>query len=107
MRKLNIEFLTVSFSDERRSLVTVSMYYGVIVKMMRSVAKDSVPLITAYYKDNEAAFDFRKCCLIKGELPQKQTRLVIAWMELRKDELEANWRLITSGEEPFRISPLY
>ena len=33
-------------------------------------------------------------------------RLVLAWAELHKDELMANWRLVMNGEEPFKISPL-
>ena len=42
----------------------------------------------------------------EGDLPAKQTRLVLAWAELHQDELMADWRLVTNGEHPFKIEPL-
>lgn len=33
-------------------------------------------------------------------------RLVLAWIDIHKDELLADWELAVSGEEPFRIAPL-
>ncbi len=44
--------------------------------------------------------------MLKGELPNKQRKLVLAWAELRKEELLADWELVMNGEEPFRIQPL-
>lgn len=44
--------------------------------------------------------------LSKGSLPNKQRRLVLAWAELRREELMANWNLLMNGEEPFKIQPL-
>jgi len=29
-----------------------------------------------------------------------------AWIELRRDELMANWELAISGENPYKIDPL-
>jgi hypothetical protein len=43
---------------------------------------------------------------MEGNLPSRQTKLVLAWAELHKDELAANWRLVMNGEEPFKINPL-
>jgi hypothetical protein len=33
-------------------------------------------------------------------------KLLTAWMEIRKDELVANWELAVHGQEPFKIDPL-
>lgn len=44
--------------------------------------------------------------VLAGELPRKQLRLVQAWIELRRDELLADWALASAGERPFRIEPL-
>jgi len=44
--------------------------------------------------------------VIHSNLPAKQLRLALAWAELHRDELLANWTLVTRGEEPFRIPPL-
>jgi hypothetical protein len=44
--------------------------------------------------------------ILSGELPRKQLRLVPAWIEIRRDELMADWDLAVSGETPYKISPL-
>ena len=33
-------------------------------------------------------------------------KLLLTWMEIHHDELEANWSLLTQGEQFFRIDPL-
>jgi hypothetical protein len=43
---------------------------------------------------------------LDGSLPQKQLKLVQAWIEIHKEELMLNWDLAVQGEEPFRIPPL-
>ncbi len=44
--------------------------------------------------------------ILAGTIPNRQLRLIQAWVELHQDELFANWELVTNGEEPFRIAPL-
>jgi hypothetical protein len=44
--------------------------------------------------------------ILEGELPRKQLRLVQAWIELRRDELMADWEIAISGELPYKINPL-
>ena len=44
--------------------------------------------------------------LVEGDMPRKQIRLISAWAELHKDELEANWRLVKEHEPLFNIEPL-
>jgi len=44
--------------------------------------------------------------MIEGNLPSKQQKLVVAWMEIHKDELRANWKLAVSGQSIFTIDPL-
>ncbi|APB34278.1 hypothetical protein GlitD10_1952 [Gloeomargarita lithophora Alchichica-D10] len=39
-------------------------------------------------------------------MPRKQLRLVQAWIELRQDELSADWELAVNGETPYKIMPL-
>ena len=41
-----------------------------------------------------------------GNFPPKQLRMVLAWIEIHRDELMADWELAVAGEEPFRIAPL-
>ena len=44
--------------------------------------------------------------MLAGELPSGKARLVQAWIEIHRDELQADWELAVSGEEVFKIDPL-
>ncbi len=44
--------------------------------------------------------------MIDGEMPKRQTRLISAWTELHREELEADWRLVEEHEQLFSIEPL-
>jgi hypothetical protein len=39
-------------------------------------------------------------------LPPSKTKLVLAWIEIHREELMANWELAVNGEEVFKIEPL-
>ncbi len=39
-------------------------------------------------------------------MPRKQAKMVMAWAEIHKDELIADWELASNGELPFKIDPL-
>ncbi len=65
----------------------------------------NLPHIHARYQDDDGVYDLDGNC-IKGKLPRKQTRLLEAWIELHRDEIEANWNLAQAGEKIFRIDPL-
>lgn len=36
--------------------------------------------------------------VIEGSIPKNKMKLLLAWMEIHHDELEANWRLLSAGE---------
>ena len=61
--------------------------------------------IHAFYGENVAQFNFDGK-IIEGNFPSKQTKLVQAWIELHKKELEANWELSKNSERMFKILPL-
>ncbi len=64
------------------------------------------PHFHVYYAEHKATVDIRLCEIIQSDLPKKQTKLVLAWAELHKDELMADWELIINNEEPYKIQPL-
>jgi hypothetical protein len=66
----------------------------------------NLPHIHARYNEFEASISIDDGEVLAGELPRKQLRLVQAWIELHKDELNADWALAISGEEPYKINPL-
>lgn len=85
---------------------TISMFYGIIIRMYFSPGEHPPPHFHAYYNEFMAAVDFRTGEFIQGELPPKQKRLVLAWIELHQDELMGDWNLVMNNEEPYKIDPL-
>lgn len=85
----------------------ISMFYGIIVLMFfRDNKQHHSSHIHVRYQGRSAVFAICDGQLLDGSLPQKQTRLVQAWIEIHKDELEANWELAINGEDLFKIAPL-
>ncbi|TYO94806.1 DUF4160 domain-containing protein [Desulfallas thermosapovorans] len=77
---------------------TISMFYGIIIRMYCAPDEHNPPHFHAYYGKYKAIIDINTCELIKGNLPGKQLKLVLAWAELRQEELLANWVLGTGNE---------
>jgi hypothetical protein len=85
---------------------TISMFYGIIIRMYFAPGEHNPPHFHAYYNEYKASFSLDSLEIIDGELPRKQKRLVQAWAELHIDELKADWTLAISGEPVFKIDPL-
>ena len=85
---------------------TISMFFGIIIRMYCSPKEHNPPHFHAYYQRFKAIIDINSCELIDGEFPIKQRKLVLAWAELHKDELLADWDLASAGELPYKIDPL-
>lgn len=85
---------------------TISMFFGIVVRMYCGQAEHNPPHIHVYYQDSKALFDIGSGDLIEGQFPPRQTRLVMAWIELHREELMADWALASQGETPFKIEPL-
>jgi len=85
---------------------TISMFYGIIIRLYFAPGEHNPPHFHAYYNEFTATVNIQTGDIMEGQLPSRQHRLILAWMELHQDELMANWRLVMSGEEPFRIEPL-
>jgi len=64
------------------------------------------PHFHAYYQERKAVVDINTCEITEGNLSAKQSKLVLAWAELHKEELLADWELAQNGELPFKIDPL-
>ena len=85
---------------------TISMFYGIIVRMYFAPGEHSPPHFHVYYNEFKATVDIRTCEILEGNLPRKQQKLTLAWAELHQEELMADWDLVMNGENPFRIPPL-
>lgn len=85
----------------------ISMFYGIIIQMFFFDNKEHhVPHIHVRYGEFKAVFSIESGDLMAGKLPQKQCRLVEAWIELHRDELTADWLLAIEGNLPYKIEPL-
>lgn len=85
---------------------TLSMFYGIIVRMYNEKgSQHNLPHIHAEYQGYEIVVTL-ECQVIEGSMPNNKLRLIYAWIEIHRDELYANWSLLTSGEKHFKIEPL-
>lgn len=85
----------------------LSMFYGIIVSMyFMDNKRHHLPHIHVKYQDDEAVLAIADGRLLEGTLPPGKTKLVLAWMEIHRDELMADWQLAASGQPLFKIEPL-
>ena len=85
---------------------TISMFYGIIIRMYFAPGEHNPPHFHAYYNEYRASISIDTCEVTEGNLPRRQQKLVQAWAELHQEELMADWRLVMNGENPFKIQPL-
>ena len=81
----------------------LSFFYGIIIRM--NWRDHNPPHIHVEYQDNKVIIGLDGE-IIEGKMPKKQLRLVQAWMELHRDEVEANWKLAQNKDELYKIAPL-
>ncbi|MEL6710909.1 MAG: DUF4160 domain-containing protein [Pseudomonadota bacterium] len=85
----------------------ISMFYGIIIYIyFFDTEKHHKPHLHAEYGEYSAALSIEDGEVLSGHLPKKKLRMVQAWISIHEDELLANWKLASSGKEPFKISPL-
>ncbi|MDP3912736.1 MAG: DUF4160 domain-containing protein [Bacteroidota bacterium] len=85
----------------------ISMFYGIIVRMFHfDDKKHNLPHVHVEYQRDVAVIDIESAEVLAGNLPSRKLRLVQAWIEIHRDELMADWKLATEGEETFKIKPL-
>lgn len=82
----------------------ISMFYGIVIRMYFD--EHNPPHFHAKYQDFEGVFSLDGDQSF-GDMPVKQQKLIAAWVQLHRDELEANWELMRNSENPYRITPLH
>ena len=63
------------------------------------------PHFHAEYGNEKAIINILDGVVMKGWLPRKQLRFVLAWCDAHTDELMQNWELAKLGQELIRIAP--
>lgn len=84
----------------------LSMFYGIIVRMYKEMGgKHNKPHIHAEYSGKEIVMTLDGE-ILEGEFPRNKQKLLEAWIVIHYDDLQANWNLLSNGEQFFRIDPL-
>jgi len=85
----------------------LSRFYGIIIRMYRELGDPhNKPHFHAYYQEHTAVFAINPIEMIAGDIPQRQKRLVEAWVEIHQLELLENWDLLLQGKKSHSIYPL-
>lgn len=85
---------------------TISQFYGIVISMFfNDNEQHHLPHIHVEYSGNNATYDLEGN-LIVGNIPNKQRKLVEAWIEIHKEELNSLWHIVQEGREAFKIEPL-
>ena len=84
----------------------ISSFYGIVIRMyFKDNEKHHSPHFHAIYSGASASFDLDGN-IIAGVFPPKQTKYVVAWADIHKDELAALWNVMQTDEEYFKIKGL-
>ena len=85
----------------------LSRFFGIIIRMFVEEGRPHHRAhCHAFYQDHAAviAVDTVEC--LGGSVPKAQRRLVEAWVEIHREELQRDWDLLQSGQPPVKIEPL-
>lgn len=84
----------------------ISQFYGIVISMFfNDIDKHHLPHIHVQYAEYRCTFDFNGK-ILSGDIPNKQRKLVEAWIEIRREDLTTLWNVIQSGNSGFAIEPL-
>ncbi|MCY7310419.1 MAG: DUF4160 domain-containing protein [Chitinophagaceae bacterium] len=85
----------------------ISMFYGIIIRMFYYDNKEhKLPHIHIEYAEYNAFVSIPETNLLAGDFPKDKMKLVIAWVEIHKEALLADWKLAVEGNTVFKIEAL-
>ena len=82
----------------------ISLFGGIRITMFYD--DHNPPHFHAEYGEYKALVDIQRGYVIRGALPGRQLKFVLAWGELHRDELMQNWELARAGRPMNGIQPL-
>mgnify|MGYP006273364555 FL=1 len=84
----------------------LSLFHGIVIRMKRAPKATSTPHIHADFQGYSARITLDSCDITQSNLPTKQERLAVAWVEIHREDLLANWTLVNTGQAPIVIDGL-
>ena len=83
------------------------MFYGIIVSMyFLDNRRHQRSLLHVRYQEHEVVLAIPDVEVLEESIPGSKLKLMLAWMEIHRDELLADWELAASGQQPYKIEPL-
>lgn len=64
------------------------------------------PHIHVKYQSQEAVISIPEGRILEGKIKVNKLKIILAWIEIHKDELMADWELAVNGEKVLKIEPL-
>ena len=84
----------------------ISQFNGILIYKYREIGgHHNEPHIHIKYNEYEMSITI-KGKVLNGRLPKRQRKLVDAWMELHKEELQAAWYALNNDGEIIKIKGL-
>lgn len=85
----------------------ITQFYGIVIRMFyKDIQKHHGAHIHIEYNEFSAVYSIDTLEIIEGNIPPKQNRMVVAWMEIHIEELKALWNVSQKDGEFFKIDPL-
>jgi hypothetical protein len=95
-----------TYTQKENHQFALSLFYGIIVRMYKeNSGKHHKPHIHAEFSGDEVVVTIDGEVL-EGSIPSAKMKLLEAWMVIHKEDLQADWELLSKGEQTFRIDPL-
>ena len=84
----------------------ISHFYGILIYIYKEIGgHHNEAHIHAKYNEYEMSITCNGN-ILGGKLPKKQEKLVLAWLELHKDEIKAAWDVYNDNGEIIKIKGL-
>jgi hypothetical protein len=97
---------TASTPVNQSEFAILSLFYGIVIRLKRHPKSTSQPHIHADFQGSTARITLNPIEITQSNLPTRQERLVLAWIEIHQDNLLANWDLVQHGQTPILIDGL-
>jgi len=94
-------------ASEEPIMPIISFFYGIIIRMVPYDSRQHhAAHFHAKYAEHEAVFSIPEAELLAGSFPNNKRKLVVAWADIHREELLANWELTEAGLQPREIQRL-
>lgn len=89
-------------------MATLSLFYGILITMRpEDNQRHQMPHLHAWHAGRQASFNIKTGEKLVGEMDADDEAKVRAWISIHREDLFANWELLTTQGKFFKIEPLH